>query len=75
MLQNDNNDRIEDRTVDHNVHGRGLVMASLNIYSLLALTDELRMYMNNTKIDLLAINETKLDSTSEHSKIHHLPGY
>ena len=49
------------------------MMASLNIYSLLALTDELRMYMNNSKIDLLAINETKLDSTSEHSKIIDYP--
>ena len=41
---------------------RGLVMACPNINSLLAHIDELRITMYNTKIDILCINETKLDS-------------
>jgi exonuclease III len=49
-------------------------MASLNINSLLAHIDELRVYMNTSKIDVLTINETKLDSTIENSEIH-LPGF
>lgn len=38
---------------------RGLVMVSLNINSLISHIDELRIYINNTKIDILCINETK----------------
>jgi hypothetical protein len=50
------------------------MMASLNINSLLAHIDELRVYMNSNKIDALTINETKLDSTIENSEIY-LPGF
>ena len=46
------------------ITGRGLVMAMLNINSLLAHIDDLRIFMNNSKIDVLAINETKLDASS-----------
>ena len=42
---------------------RGLVMACLNINSLLPHIDELRITMYSTKIDILCIYETKLDST------------
>ena len=42
--------------------GRGLVMAMLNINSLTAHIDDLRLFMRNSKIDILAINETKLDN-------------
>jgi hypothetical protein len=62
---NDDTELIGDRplNIDHNVFGRGLVMVSLNINSLFAHIDELRVYMNTSKIDVLTINETKLDST------------
>ena len=43
--------------------GRGFKMASLNINSLLAHIDELRVFMSNNKLDVLAINETKLDDS------------
>jgi exonuclease III len=56
--------------IDHNVFGRGLVMVSLNITSLFAHIDELRVYMNTSKIDVLTINETKLDSTIQNSEIY-----
>ena len=36
-------------------------MASLNINSLLAHIDELRVFMSTSKIDILSINETKFD--------------
>ena len=38
-------------------------MASLNIASLLKHIDELRVVMHNNDIDVLAINETRMDST------------
>ncbi|CAH3179105.1 unnamed protein product [Porites lobata] len=38
-------------------------MASLNINSLLAHIDDLRIFVTDSKIDILAINETKLDSS------------
>ena len=42
---------------------RGFKMASLNIASLLKHIDELRVVMHNNDIDVLAINETRMDST------------
>ena len=57
------------------VFGRGLVMAFLNINSLVSHIDDLRIFMSQSKgIDILAINETKLDSTIKDNEIH-LPGY
>lgn len=56
--------------IDHEQLGRGLVMAFWNINSLLAHIDKLRVYMDANKIDILAINETKLDSTIENSEIY-----
>ena len=46
-----------------NSFGRGFVMASLNIKSLLAHTDDLKIFVTDSKTDILAINETKLDSS------------
>ena len=43
-----------------NIHG--LKIASLNINSLLKHIDELRVCVSKQQIDILAINETKLDS-------------
>ena len=57
-----------------NSFGRGLVMASLIINSLLAHIERLRVFMSNSKIDLLSINETKLDRTIDDSELY-LPGY
>ena len=42
---------------------RGLVIACLNINSLTAHIDELRVFMEDSKIDILAVNESKLDDT------------
>ena len=49
-------------------------MAGLNINSLLAHIDELRIFLSNHKIDILALNETKLDSTILDNEIS-LPGF
>ena len=40
---------------------RGFEMASLNIKSLLKHIDELRVFLNDQNIDVLAINETRLN--------------
>ena len=57
-----------------NSFGCGFVMASLNINSLLAHIDDLRIFVTDSKIDILAINETKLDSSIGDSEIS-LPGF
>ena len=50
-------------------------MACLNINSLVSHIDDLRIFMSQSKgIDILAINETKLDSTIKDNEVH-LPGY
>ena len=49
-------------------------MASLNINSLLAHIDELRVFMSTSKIDILSVNETKLDFTIDDSELY-LPGF
>ena len=49
-------------------------MASLNINSLTAHIDEVRIFTHDTNIDILAINETKLDA-SVHSNEVNLPEY
>ena len=41
--------------------GRGFKMACLNINSLTKHIDELRIVLSNQCVDILAINETKLD--------------
>ena len=52
---------------------RGMVMASLDINSLIAHIDQLRVYININKIDIMCINETKLDSSVKDHEIC-LPG-
>lgn len=56
------------------IPSKGLVMAGLNINSLLAHIDDLRVFMTSQKIDILALNETKLDATIRDNEIH-LPGF
>ena len=50
------------------------MIACLNINSLVAHIDELRIFIDSEKIDILCINETKLDQTiSDHEVC--LPGF
>ncbi|CAH3132643.1 unnamed protein product, partial [Porites lobata] len=53
---------------------RGFKLASLNINSLSAHIDELRILLSGRPIDILAINETKLDDTISDNEIH-ISGY
>ena len=57
-----------------NFFNRGLAIACLNINSLTAHIDELRVFMRDSKIDVLAINESKLDNTIKDREVY-LPGY
>ena len=52
-----------------NSFGRGFVMASLIINSLLAHIGDLRIFVTDSKIDILPINETKLGSSIGDSQI------
>ena len=64
----------DDNQFTINPFGRGLVMAALNINSLLAHFDDLNFFVLNSKIDVLAINETKIDSSVNDNEIH-FPGF
>ena len=57
-----------------NFFNRGLAIACLNINSLTAHIDELRVFMRDSKIDILAINESKLDITINDHEVY-IPGY
>lgn len=48
---------------------RGFKMACLNINSLTKHIDELRVVLSNQCVDILAINETKLDDTISDNEI------
>ena len=49
-------------------------MAAWNTNSLLAHLDDLKFFVLDSKIDVLAINETKIDSTVNDNEIY-LPGF
>ena len=53
---------------------RGMVMATLDINSLIAHIDEHRAYIKINKIDIMCINETTLDSSVKDHEVC-LPGY
>ena len=53
---------------------RGLLFASLNINSLLSHIEELKASMSSSKVDILVINESKLDSTVHNNEVY-LPGF
>ena len=56
------------------IFGRGLAIASLNIISLVSHVDELRVFMSSSKVDILYINESKLDSTVRDNEVY-IPGF
>ena len=53
---------------------RGFKMACLNINSLVKHVEELRVLLSEFSIDILAINETKLDESIKSSELH-ISGY
>ena len=57
-----------------NFFNRGIAIACLNINSLTAHIDELRVFMRDSKIDILAINESKLDKAINDHEVY-IPGY
>ena len=57
-----------------NFFNLGLAIACLNINSLTAHIDELIVFMRDSKIDILAINESKLDNTINVHEVY-IPGY
>ena len=58
------------KSIDSEITGRGLTTACLNINSLLAHIDELKVFVSNQKLDIITINETKLDNTIHDNKIY-----
>lgn len=57
-----------------NIFSSGFAIACLNINSLLAHIDKLRIFMDNSNLHNLSINESKLDSCIGNSEIH-VEGY
>ena len=62
------------KSLDSKITGRGLTITCLNLNSLLAHIDELKVFASNQKLDIIAINQTKLDNTIHDNEIY-LPGY
>ena len=63
------------RTLLQEIHNpRGFKIAVLNISSLPVHSNELRVYMNSKSIDILSINEIRLDETIFDRQIS-IPGY
>ena len=54
--------------------GRGFKITGLNINSLIKHIDDLRILLVNRSIDILSINETKLDDSIKSCKVR-IPGY
>ena len=52
----------------------GFKLASLNVASLVKHVEELRVFLSNNTIDVLALNETRLDSTVGDNEVH-IHGY
>ena len=55
-------------------HRKGMVIASLNVNSLLLHVDEIRMLVKELGIHILALNETKLDKSIDDSLVN-IEGY
>ena len=53
---------------------RGFKIASINLASLYKNIDQLRIYMLSKTVDILAINETRLDSSIQNGEVS-IPGY
>ena len=53
---------------------RGIKMANLKITSLLKHIDELRILRADSPVDVLSINETRLDDSVKDSDVY-IPGY
>ena len=53
---------------------RGFKIASINLASLYKNIDQLRIYMLSKTVDILAINETRLDSSIQDGEVS-IPGY
>ena len=68
-LASSHNDASENRHPMIVPKGRGFKMACLNITSLTKHIDELRAVLSNQCVDILAINETKLDDTISDNEI------
>ena len=51
-----------------------LTLASLNINKLTTHIDELKIFLANNDIDILSINETKLNTNTSDDEVH-IPGY
>lgn len=49
---------------------RGFKLASINVASLIKHIDELRILLVNNPLDILSINETKLDSSINDDEVH-----
>ena len=56
------------------IFGRGLAIVSLNINSLLSHIHELRVFTSSSKVDILHINESKLDSSVCDDEVY-IPGF
>ncbi len=53
---------------------KGFKIACINVNSLMKYIDEIRFILTSTNLEVLAINESKLDNSVNDGEIH-IPGY
>ena len=71
MLLDENRNSFD---INYKSFGKGLVMASLNNNSLLGHIDEFRVFMNDSAIDIISINETKPDCSINDDEVFLITG-
>ena len=53
----------------YSIAGKGFKFAHLNVVSLVKNFEEIKLFLDNNEVDLLALNETRLDGTIFDSEI------
>ena len=56
------------------IKSRGFKLANLNVTSLVKHIDELRILLADTPVEVLSINETRLDDSVKDNDVY-IPGY
>ena len=67
-------ERTETLDSPNKITRKGLILAHLNISSLLAHLDELKAYLLYQRLDILSLTETKLDATVTNDELN-IPGF
>ena len=60
---------VESTEIKSEIHYTAFKVMALNIFSLMPHLDELRIFLNEQRLHIIGITETKIDSTIDNSHI------